>query len=442
MRDVAQRAALLTASARCATLAAALVLGCLLGERPAQAARPNAQAAAEFLAGEHGGQEADFVVVYQRPARSSGETVWAAKLVDRRTGAVSLVYRDAAGVVGGPGLLRGRERAVAVRQTAMERKATPSLQHAVQGRLSRLTISGRTGASLPVAVWLSADVADAELGLMAGVLMSPRVADRPVVNDLAAVRSLRGRVLERRRRYLRRCGPALRDQVRRLNGHVAYASASAPLVFLDLPATAVASVGPAGRRGEPGPRGRVEARRWRPPAGPWTRTGPWGAAMAATGCAWRWSNITTCGAAATSTGKVVRSHSTTGRAFTGGGQFDHPTWSPAPLPARTAPGRVWHRARASGVVRHGWLQRFPRLRPTHHRRRRLVHRAGGDNTDIVNTSLVQDTATGAEEGRRYFDSLVDQDGRLAISAAGNYVNFGGWQIGSPGTGYNVSPSAA
>ncbi len=62
---------------------------------------------------------------------------------------------------------------------------------------------------------------------------------------------------------------------------------------------------------------------------------------------------------------------------------------------------------------------------------------GGGNADIVNTSLVQDTATGAEEGRRYFDSLVDQDGRLAISAAGNYVNFGGWQIGSPGTGYNV-----
>ena len=40
-------------------------------------------------------------------------------------------------------------------------------------------------------------------------------------------------------------------------------------------------------------------------------------------------------------------------------------------------------------------------------------------------------------GGSFFDSLVDQDGRLAISAAGNYVNFGGWQIGSPGTGYNV-----
>ena len=110
------------------------MLGCLLGDPPpTEAARPNAQAAAEFLAREHGGQAADFAVVYQRPARlSTGETVWAAKLVDRRTGAVSLVYRDAAGAVGGPELLRGREQAAAARQTAMERKASHALQHAVQ----------------------------------------------------------------------------------------------------------------------------------------------------------------------------------------------------------------------------------------------------------------------------------------------------------------------
>ncbi len=143
-----------------AALAAAMVLGCLLGDPPpTEAARPNAQAAAEFLAHEHGGQAADFAVVYQRPARlSTGETVWAAKLVDRRTGAVSLVYRDAAGTVGGPELLRGREQAAAARQTAMERKASQALQHAVRGRLSRMAISGEAGARLPVAVWLSADV--------------------------------------------------------------------------------------------------------------------------------------------------------------------------------------------------------------------------------------------------------------------------------------------
>jgi len=62
--------------------------------------------------------------------------------------------------------------------------------------------------------------------------------------------------------------------------------------------------------------------------------------------------------------------------------------------------------------------------------------SGGD-VDIVNTSLVQDTATGAEEARRFFDAISFEGGRLAVSAAGNYVNFGSWRVGSPGTGYNV-----
>jgi len=103
MRHVAQREPPLRHERSfAAALAAAMILGCLMGDPPPTvAARPNAQAAAEFLANEHGGRAADFAVVYQRPARlPSGETVWAAKLVDRRTGAVSLVYRDAAGTVG------------------------------------------------------------------------------------------------------------------------------------------------------------------------------------------------------------------------------------------------------------------------------------------------------------------------------------------------------
>src|SRR6185436_12343575 len=114
MRHAAQREPPLRHGRPCAAaMAATMVLGCLLGAPPpTEAARPNAQAAAEFLAHEHGGQTADFVVVYQRPARlSTGEMVWAAKLVDRRTGAVSLVYRDAAGAVGGPELPHGREQA-------------------------------------------------------------------------------------------------------------------------------------------------------------------------------------------------------------------------------------------------------------------------------------------------------------------------------------------
>ena len=62
--------------------------------------------------------------------------------------------------------------------------------------------------------------------------------------------------------------------------------------------------------------------------------------------------------------------------------------------------------------------------------------SGGD-ADIVNTSFGQDTATGAEEARRYFDSVGWEDNRLVVAASGNFSTFGHWNVVSPGTGYNV-----
>ena len=242
MRDAARRQPPLRHERQAAAMvAAALVLSCLLGDPPPTVAvKPNAQAAAEFLARDQGGHASDFAVVYQRPARlSTGETVWATKLVDPRTGAVSLVYRDHAGAMGGPGLVRGRERAAAARQTAMERKASHSLQDAVRGGLARMAISGQAGASLPVAVWLSADVARAERGVVDRHPEVPWVANRPVVNDLATIRSLRSQLWTARRTAYVAAAAGLREQVQRLGGRVAYASTSAPVVFLDVPASAV-----------------------------------------------------------------------------------------------------------------------------------------------------------------------------------------------------------
>ena len=124
MRDAVQREPPLKRERPfAATMAAALVLSCLLAEpSPAVAGNPSSESAAEFLARERGGRASDYAVVYQRAARlSTGEVVWAAKLVDRRSGAVSLVYRDLAGVVGGPELVRGREQAATVAATGRSR---------------------------------------------------------------------------------------------------------------------------------------------------------------------------------------------------------------------------------------------------------------------------------------------------------------------------------
>jgi len=418
-------------------MAATMVLGCLLGAPPpTEAARPNAQAAAEFLAHEHGGQATDFAVVYQRPARlSTGEMVWAAKLVDRRTGAVSLVYRDAAGAVGGPELPHGREQAAAAQQTAMQRKASQALQRAVDGRLSSRANGGGAGARVPVVVWLSADVASAERAVVTRHPEISWIANRPVVNDMAAIRSLRAELWTARRDAYLGVAAALHDQVQRLGGRVAYASTSAPVAFIDLPVAAVARLA---RRDDVVSLGLEGA--WSPAlstaggavSANWT-SGGWDQGTGVRVAVVEYHNVRRSG---DMSGTVAKSYSTTGRlAYSSG--FDHPTWVAGAI---TGHGGTWKGvAPGASIVSAG----TGGYRASLTYDRRIIAAAdwaiapGGGNADIVNTSLVQDTAMGAEEGRRYFDSLVDQDGRLAISAAGNYVNFGGWQIGSPGTGYNV-----
>jgi hypothetical protein len=65
-----------------------------------------------------------------------------------------------------------------------------------------------------------------------------------------------------------------------------------------------------------------------------------------------------------------------------------------------------------------------------------VSPSGGD-ADIVNASFGQDTSTGAEEARRYFDSVGWEDNRLVVASSGNFGTFGNWNVVSPGTGYNV-----
>ena len=92
---------------------------------------------------------------------------------------------------------------------------------------------------------------------------------------------------------------ALRDQVQRLGGRVAYASTSAPVVFVDLPAAAVAGVA---RRDDVLSLGLEGA--WSPSMSTAGRAvdANWTSGerrSAATGCGWRWSSTTTCGAAAT-----------------------------------------------------------------------------------------------------------------------------------------------
>jgi putative cell wall-binding protein len=413
----------------------ALAISLLGGGEAVRAGEPDAQAAAERLATEHGGRAADYRLVHQRLAHvpRSDETLWVGKFLDR-AGNVLTVYRDAQGRQGGAELLQARERASVQALSAFERKADAPLRAAVASAGKGAT---QTVETLPVAVWLAADGAAADRAVAARHPELSWVGGRPLADDLAAVRRIRGERWQALRDAYASVQEPAEARVRALGGSVAYTSTSAPLIFVDLPPGRVAAL--AEERG-------VESlgleQTWRPSmsvAGP-TVQANWTSGSGDQGSGVRvgvveYHNVRGSGDLA---GKVVAAHSTSGSlAYTGSGQFDHPTWvagaiaGQSPTYRGVAPGAV--------IVSSGTGGYSPSLTYD----RAVIAAADwaaaptGGNADIVNTSLVQDTATGAEEARRYFDALVANGGNLAVSAAGNYVNFNSWTVGSPGTAWNV-----
>jgi Subtilase family/Bacterial Ig-like domain len=417
-----------------AAMAAVLVSGAVFATPPpAVAAGPETTGAA-FLAGRHGGTAGDYSLLYERPGRvpATGERVWVGKFLDRRSGTLRIVYRDAAGAMGGPELVLGRERAAAARLGAFERKASRALRDAV----------ARAGAApenlpapLAVAAWLSVDLQAAEATVVARHPEVEWAGVRPLVNDLQAVRQLRGELWAARRDAIAAAAAGLRADVERRGGRVAYVSTSAPIVFIDI-----------GPEQVPGLADRPEVETlglegtWQPAmtsAAPtveanWTSGGGDQGSGVRVGVV-EYHNVRNSGDLS---GKVVKSHSTSGR-LAYSSTFDHPTWVAGAIASQSSTYRGV--APAASIVSAGTGGYSPSL--TYDRAiiaaaDWTVSPSGGD-ADIVNTSLVQDTATGAEEARRYFDSIVDRDARLAVSAAGNYVNLSSWAIGSPGTGYNV-----
>jgi subtilase family protein/S-layer family protein len=431
VHDAARSRALIWGRAAACGAAALLVASLLWATPPpARAADPNDWAAAQFLAGISGGDATDFSVVYQRGMLLPGtdEPLWAGKLVDARTGELSLVYRDGGGTVGGAELLQERETAAAAGMTPLERKSTASLLKAVN--------APSAGQTVPVAVWLDVDVAGAEGAVVARHPEVTWLAGRPLIDNLAALRQIRRELYEARAAAFDTAQDGLAAAVAGLGGTIGYASTSAPLAFVDMPTDAVPALAELSQVVSMGLEGTT--RPTMTSAGP-TVAADWTTGSGDQGTGVRvavveYHNVRGTGDLA---GQVVRSYSTTGRlAYTGSG-LDHPTWVAGAVASRDA---VWRGvAPGADIVSAstgGYVPSLATDRAIIAAADWAINPSGGD-ADIVNTSLGQDTATGAEEARRYFDSISAEDGRLVVAAAGNYTTFGHWDVLSPGTGYNV-----
>ena len=406
-----------------------MALTVLLPAGGARAAEPNAQAGAGYLAMAEGGAASDYELVYERSAAvpETGETLWAGKFVDLRSGAISTVYRDASGAIASADLLPRRAAAALAAEPALEAKGDEALLDAV---------AAAPAEPLEVAVWLDADATDAVTAVIAAHPEVTWLGDRPVIEDLATLRSVRGELYQARAAAYGAAADAFAQDIAPLGASVAYASTSAPLVFLDLPAEAAAAVA---ERPQVESLGLESA--WQPQmssAGPAVQAN-WSGGAEDQGNGVRvavveYHNVRGSGDLA---GQVVASHSTSGALAYTAGVFDHPTWVAGAIASRSGsfPG-VAPGADIVSSSTGGYQPSLATDRAVVAAADWAINPAGGD-ADIVNTSLVQDTGTGAEEARRYFDAIAWEANRLPVSASGNLSALGTWDVGSPGTGYNV-----
>lgn len=416
-------------------MAASLICATLFGPIPAISAEPPEAAAAQHLAATLGGSPGDYSLAYQRPLTSGGAGTlafggtWAGKFVNPRSGEVEAVYVTADGQVGGPELLAAQQAAGLAALPPLMRKADVALQGAVAAAATE---------PVPVAIWVEADVAVAAAE-QAVRDRHPEVGwldERPLPPTAEVARAIRAELWEARRAAYVAARAAVVEEVTRLGGTVAYQSSSAPLLFADMPASAVPMLA-----ARPDVRSLGLERTTRETmssAGP-TVEADWATGGADLGSGARvavveYHNVHNTGDLA---GKVVASYSTTGSLAYAYGGANHPTWVAGAVASLNA--TYAGVAPAADIVSASTGGYTPSLATD----RAIVAAAdwavapNGGDADIVNTSIGQDTATGAEEARRYFDSVGWEDGRVLVSSAGNFSTFGHWDILSPGTGWNV-----
>ncbi|HUF07047.1 MAG TPA: cell wall-binding repeat-containing protein [Candidatus Binatia bacterium] len=408
----------------------------LLPAAPVRAAEPAAAAGARHLAETEGGSPNDFELLFERGSaiEHSDRTLWTGKYVDERTGEVHVVYLDgAAGTVAGPKLREERSRQATDALPALEAKADAELLAAVADSGASVAAAQSTE-TVPVGVWLNVDAATAEQAVIARHPELTWDGDRPIVDDLATARAIRAELWQASADARAAALEQVRLDAARLGGTLAYASTSAPLAYLDMPPAAVGALAEL-----PAVATLGLERTWTPAmstAGPavqadWTSGGEDQGAGVRVAVV-EYHNVRNSGDLA---GRVVSSYSTTGSlAFSPG--FDHPTWVAGAIAGGGSFPGVAPGAHIVSASTGGGGASVARDRDIIRAADWAASPSGGD-ADIINASIGQDTATGSEEARRYFDAMADVGGRLPVAAAGNFVTFGNWDIVSPGTAYNT-----
>jgi hypothetical protein len=415
-----------------------------LGAAPVTAFQPETQrispeaAGARFLAERLRSKPVDQRLVERRALPSlSGDAIgasarpaWAAKYLDERTGQINIVYGDDSGRIYTEQEVAARERAVEAALPALTRKADAALR-SVTERLGPVE-------RVQVGIWLDADTSGAVAAVKRRYPTVEWLGDRPVTSDAALSEKVAAELYRAREQAYAAVQARASAAIQHAGGRPGYRSSSVPLVFADLPNTALKGL--AARADVVGL--ALDGDSWTPQmqyAGG-TVQADWAAGEYDQGTGIRAAVIEYYNVRPTGDlyGKVVASHSVDGRIQYSPG-FDHPTWVAGAIVSRdsvdrgVAPGALIVSSATGGGAR-GELRDEDVIRATDW----AIHPDKG-KAKVVNVSLGQDTARGVAQARGYFDAIASEAGRLTVAAAGNYgtAYLGNYYVVSPGTGWNV-----
>jgi Subtilase family len=375
------------------------------------------------------------------PDPSTGEQIWVAKYLDLRSDEMVGVLANAQGRILGFDDLAVRQAAADKALPAFEQKADRGLQEFLGD--SDRGIPGHEQAS--VGIFVSADTSGAVQAVRSTHPEIAWVGNQPSPATQLQANTIKRELHDARATVYAAAENSITPEIEALGGKLIYASSAAPLIFVTMPTA------------------RLRALAELPDATDLGLEGTWHEAMDIAGPTIDadWTTSTNPGDQGTGVKVAVVEYNSVydtgdlnGRVSswynaatnqTGESHacydpvYNHPTWVAGAIAGTSgsypgvAPGAFIVSAATCGSD----------ITTNDHDVVEAADAAIGLGADILNLSIVQDTSSGLETARKYFDAVAYEQATLVVAATGNLEDCGTYDathnewVGSPGVGWNV-----
>jgi subtilase family protein len=392
-------------------------------------------AASSFLAQKVGGAAGDWQLTSAAsgPDPLTGEEIWLGKFFNKKTDQMMGVVTDAQGNVRGFDDLADR--------TEKARLALPPFDRKADSALARYVADAERGArdhdSAAIGIFVVAEAGDAIDNVYSRHPAIERIGNDPVAETKAEADQIEAELRDARAAIYTAAEDRLADRIKSVGGEIVYGSTAAPLLFVRIPTNLVRSVAEWPEVREMGLEGI-----WHPAmnvAGPtiqadWTYTqGYVGTGIKVAVVEYRSVHATGDLAGKVAAWYNALNNNNTPCYSTG---FDHATWVAGAIAGQSAT----YRGVAPGAVILSAATCSTDINTNDHDVIEAADWALGQGASVLNLSLVQDTSTGMDSARKYFDSVVYEDFDNVVAATGNLADCGvgvSENVGSPGVGWNV-----